>query len=218
MMQHRAMDGVAIGGFGSQSFDDRMRRIRDAQLEEGALVAMNGRIMGASVPWFALRVWTGREKAVEKALSDADVLALVPMRKGPDLRRRHRVIEGTMMPVIHGYVLVQMVAEPAFLTGLLAVEHVIEVLGGMDRPRRVSAEEISKFKALAEGGAYDWEKVSRVIFRIGEKVRIKDGPFGGLPAEVVTCRSDGRGDAVVMISIFHSEVPATIPLALLEKL
>ena len=79
MMQHRAMDGVAmvitdraierreraIGSFHARA--DRFARIGQA---------------GESDPWFALRVMTGCEKAVEKALTDRAVEALVPMRKG----------------------------------------------------------------------------------------------------------------------------------------
>ncbi len=108
-----------------------MRRITDGMLDEGALVTLNCRINGGKAPWFALRVWTGREKVVGDALTTMGVRSLVPMRKGPDLRRRHRVIPGTMMPVIHGYVLVQMLPQPEYLAGLQGLEHAIDVLGGV---------------------------------------------------------------------------------------
>ncbi|MDI6838916.1 MAG: transcription termination/antitermination NusG family protein, partial [Rhizobiaceae bacterium] len=99
MMQHRAMNGVAIATCARSSFDEM-----EARLE---MLEMASRIIHADSPWFALRVMTGREFVVQDALEVLGITSLVPQRKGPDLRRRHRVIPGTMQPVIYGYVLVQ---------------------------------------------------------------------------------------------------------------
>ncbi|WP_244514675.1 transcription termination/antitermination protein NusG [Ensifer sp. LCM 4579] len=207
---------IAVGS--GDRFRDRMRRITDGMLDEGALVTINCRINGGKVPWFALRVWTGREKAVENALDAIGINSLVPMRKGPDLRRRHRLIEGAMMPVIHGYVLVQMMPRAEYLAGLQGIDHAIDVLGGCERPMRISDEEVSRFNALARDGVYDWERPVDLVLKAGERVLITAGPFGGLTATVVTPSKKGRGDVVVSISFMGGEVPVTVPLALLKKL
>lgn len=218
MMQHREITGAPIANGIVERFDDRMRRIAASILDEGALVTTNCRINAGKCPWFALRVWTGREKAVEKELDQMGVRSLVPMRKGPDLRRRHRVIEGVMMPVIHGYVLVQMVSQPEYLAGLLSVEHAIEVLGGCDRPMRISDAEVSRFNALASSGAYDAERHIDLVLREGEPVFITAGPFCDQKAIVVTPNRKERGDVVVAIKFMGGDVPVTVPLALLRKL
>lgn len=218
MMQHRGMVGAPIASQSGDRFDERMRRITDGLLDEGALVTVNCRISGGKVPWFALRVWTGREKSVEKALESVGVRSLVPMRKGPDLRRRHRVIEGAMMPVIHGYVLVQMLQQPEYLAGLQGLEHAIDVLGGCERPMRVSDKEVSRFNALAVDGAYDSERPVDLLVTAGEPVWITAGPFNNQKAIVVTPNRKGRGDVVVAIDFMGGEVPVTVPLALLRKL
>lgn len=219
MMQHRELVGSPIANVGRDGFRERMRRITDSMLDEGALVTLNCRINGGRAPWFALRVWTGREKAVEEALGTMGVRSLVPMRKGPDLRRRrHRVIEGTMMPVIHGYVLVQMLQQPEYLAGLQGLEHAIDVLGGCERPMRISDKEVSRFNALALGGTYDSERPIDLLVTAGEPVWITAGPFNNQKGIVVTPNRKGRGDVVVAIDFMGGEVPVTVPLALLRKL
>nr|CAD6412909.1 antitermination protein NusG [Rhizobium sp. Q54] len=218
MMQHRTMEGVLVAIPKRESFEERMQRITDSLLQEGALVTLNCRINGGRAPWFALRVWTGREKAVENALDGMGIRALVPMRKGPDLRRRGRLIEGPMMPVIHGYVLVQMLPKAEYLAGLQGVEHAIDVLGGCEKPVRLSHAEVSRFNVLAESGNYDAERVVDLVLHAGERVLVTDGPFSGLSANVVTPSRKGRGDVVVSIRIMGGDVPVTVPLAMLRKL
>ncbi|KOF17874.1 antitermination protein NusG [Ensifer adhaerens] len=218
MMQHRGITGQPIATRTGDRFEDRMRRITDSMLDEGALLTLNCRISGGKAPWFALRVWTGREKTVESTLEEMGVRSLVPMRKGPDLRRRHRVIEGTMMPVIHGYVLVQMFARAEYLAGLQGVEHAIEVLGGCEKPMRISDKEVSRFNGLADGGTYDFARPIDIVVSAGERVRLTAGPFANFNAVVVTPNRTGRGDVVVSISILGGDVPVTVPLALLRKL
>jgi transcriptional antiterminator NusG len=218
IMQRSTFTGSPIALHGHDRFDDRMRRITDGLLDEGALVTTNCRINGGKAPWFALRVWTGRERDVEKALDAMGIKSLVPMRKGPDHRRRGRVIEGAMMPVIHGYVLVQMIARAEYLGGLQGVEHVIGVLGGCDRPMRLSDKEISRFNALARNGDYDWERPVTLAVKAGEPVSITAGPFCDRKATVVTPSRNGRGDVVVSIDFMGGQVPVTVPLALLRKL
>lgn len=212
MMQHRGLTGRLIGAGRPSGFEETERRIRMERIASGVAVTH------ADSPWFALRCWTGRETAVDNNLKELGVTALVPMRKGPDLRRRGRVIEGRMMPVIHGYVLVQMDASPVLLDALKAVEHVIEVLGGCLNPKRLSAAEVNDFRAMAERGVYDWERDRGVVFVKDEKVRIVDGLFGGLIGVVVSARNDRRGDAVVSIDVMGRETPVTLPLAMLEKI
>jgi transcriptional antiterminator NusG len=218
MMQHKELVGSPIANDGNDGFRERMRRITDSMLDEGALVTLNCRINGGKAPWFALRVWTGREKAVEKTLEEMGIRSIVPMRKGPDYRRRGRIIRGQMVPVIHGYVLVQLLPRPEYLTGLQGVEHAIDVLGGCERPRRLSDAEVNRFNTLACGGEYDFERPADIVVGAGDRVLITAGPFGSLSAEVVTPNRNRRGDVVVSISIMGGQVPVTVPLALLERL
>lgn len=212
MMQHRGLKGVAIATRSGSSFDHVEREARLELLERAA------RIIGADSPWFALRVMTGRELAVQEALEVLGINSLVPMRKGPDLRRRHRVIPGSLQPVIYGYVLVQSHPLPDILVAFKGLDDVIGVLGGAEKPMRVTASEINRFKAMAEAGLYDWEKPCGLVVAAGDRVKMSAGPFEGWAGVVVTPNSKGKGDAVVMINLMGGEIPMTVPLAILEKL
>jgi transcription termination/antitermination protein NusG len=212
MMQHRGFTGVAIATRSRASFDDLEREARLEALERAS------RIINPESPWFALRVMTGKEVAVQEALEVLGITSLVPMRKGPDLRRRHRVIPGSLQPVIYGYVLVQSDPAPDVLVSFKGLDDVIGVLGGAEKPMRVTASEIKCFKAMADAGLYDWEKPCGLIVAAGDRVRTTDGPFSGFIATVVTPNGKGKGDVVISVDIFGRETPVTVPLVILEKL
>lgn len=210
MMQHNKLDGMPVAVGGGDRFEDRMRRIRDEMLHFATVKAKD------DSPWFAVRVMTGREKAVNSVLQDAKIEALVPMRRGPEYRRRGRVIPPSDIPVMTGYVLVRFVAcDEAFLA-IKGLEHVIDVLGGCSSPHRIPDTQIKKFKALADTGKLDWSKPT-VKFRKGEEVRVSDGPFAAFCGKIITCRADGVGDAVVELTMFGRLTPVLMPLAILEK-
>ncbi|WP_197433306.1 transcription termination/antitermination protein NusG [Agrobacterium vitis] len=210
MMQHKTVAGVPVGMMvrGGNDRADRQARI--------GLLLRSTEI--AHQRWFAARVMTGREKTVENQLGEFGVQALVPMRKGPDLRRRHRVIPGQMMPVIHGYVLIKLPLDGQVLAGLRAVDHFISLVGGFDNPLPLTEVEVMRFKALADDGTYDWERNTGKSFWRGERVQMYDGPFAGMKGEVVSCRSDGKGDVVVLVEMFGGIVPVTVPIAFCEKM
>jgi len=82
MMQHDKFDGVPIGEARPERFEEKMRRIRADMLHAATCNARG------DSPWFAVRVMSGREIAVKNDLEAAGIEALVPMRKGPEYRRR----------------------------------------------------------------------------------------------------------------------------------
>lgn len=210
MMQHDKFEGVLIGEPRTERFEERMRRIRADMLHAATLRA------GDDSPWFAVRVMSGREIAVKNALDDAGVEALVPMRKGPEYRRRGRIIPPVSIPVMTSYVLVRFIPHTEAFLGIRSIEHVIDMLGGCISPRYIPNTEVIRFKALADDGSLDWEKPT-LVFRKGEQVRVKDGPFASFFGTIVSCRNDGKGDAVVEMTIFSGMTPVLMPLAILEK-
>jgi len=214
-MQHRAMDGMAIV-ITDKAIERRDRAIEGfhARADRFAMIMQ----AGESDPWFALRVMTGFEKAVENALTERAVEALVPMRKGKSWERRGRKIEGKMMPVIHGYVLVRFSADIYAFETVSTVDKVIGFLRAGEQPKRISHSEVRHFHHRAVEGKYDWQAISEIRLNAGDKVRMTDGPFVGLTAEVVTPNRKGQGDVVVMVSILGGDVPVTAPIAILEKL
>lgn len=210
MMQHNKFEGMPVAVDMGERFDDRMRRIKADMLHAATLRTRD------DSPWFAVRVMSGREIAVKNSLEDAGVEAVVPMRQGPEYRRRGRVIPAKMIPVMTSYVLVRFMASDEAFLGIQGVEHVIGILGGCINPHRVSHSEVSRFKALADAGSLNWERPT-VVFRQGETVRVVDGPFASFVGKIISCRDDGKGDAVVELDMFGRPTPVLMPLAIIEK-
>ncbi|WP_049777372.1 MULTISPECIES: transcription termination/antitermination protein NusG [Rhizobium/Agrobacterium group] len=207
MMQLNQISGVVIGSGVSND-----RRIK---LESLALGRAD---CGLVRRWFAVRVASGREKAVEKALDGYGIEALVPLRRIPERRRGRCVFPERWVPVIHGYVLVCLPVNGVILAGLLGVDGVSGVIGGYDNPKPILAKEVNVFKELAVCGAYDLDAPVDIILQVGERCRVVNGPFSGFAAEVISGGTRGRGDVVVSVEILGAQVPVTMPLAMLGKL
>lgn len=207
-MQHNTWCGTPIGK-GRDS--DQGRTIKLDRLAAEANRTVSGRV------WYAARVWTGRELSVQKALAELDIETSIPMRMGPELRRRGRVIPSQPMPAIHGYVIVRMPPDGAVLAALTAIEHFIEIVGGYENPMPIPNEDVKRFKALADEGLYDWDREVERRFKVGDKASIVGGLFYGASCEIISCRDDGLGDAVVLVSLLGKTVPMTVPLAILEE-
>lgn len=215
MMQHRAIEGRVIE-ITERALAKRERAICNHTSREDELY----RVMaaGESDPWFAIRVMTGCEQAVEKDLQTYSIEALVPMRKGKTWERRGRKIEGRPMPVIHGYVLVRFMPDIYAMQAICSVDKVIGFLRAGEEPKRISHSEVKRFYQRAMAGEYDW-KATKLTFAVGEKVRITDGPFQGHVAEVVTPEGRKDGDLIVVtVEMFGTQLPVNLPIALVEKL
>lgn len=216
-MQHRfnGFDGkVSMKGIMqlSKLADDQVIRARE-------VAAASRRVADESAEaavWVCLQVDSGREMTVEKVLNDAKIYAVVAMRKGPEMRRRHKKLPPQDMPVLNGYVPVRCVSTPEAMRGLKGFDYVRGVVGGWDNPRCVAIQEMTSFNEKAARGEYDFTRPAG-LFRKGQKVEVTEGPFHLLKGEIISCRTDGCGDAVVEIVLLGRPVPVLLPLALLRR-
>jgi transcriptional antiterminator NusG len=210
MMQHNKFDGVPVGVYGGDKFEDRMRRIRRESLGAAAKRADD------DSPWYTLRVMSGREKAVKNFLDEASIEAMMPMRMGPEIRRRGRILPAKPLPVMTGYLFARCVRSDEAVIGFLGVEHVTGLLGGSLTPHMVSNKDVRRFNEMAEQGDFDWERPTKG-FKKGQIVRVRAGAFKSFCGLIVTCNADGTGDAVIEMEMFSGKIPVLIPLANLEK-
>ncbi|KNY18223.1 hypothetical protein AKG11_03535 [Shinella sp. SUS2] len=209
-MQHRSLSGVFLDALGDVRYDDRFRDIAEDNLRAATLRARS------DSRWFVLRVAYGRETSVEKSLVAIGIEAMVPVRKGPEYRRRGRIIPPSLLPVMTGYVLVRCLHSHEAMLGLKAVEHVVDVLGTCERPHMIPNDEAVGFMERALAGDFDWGKPAG-FFKAGMKVRFQSGPFARMKGIIISCREDGKGDAVIEVDMFGSRLPVLAPLAFLEK-
>lgn len=166
--------------------------------------------------WFCLKIMGTREFAVEEALKKAGVEALVPAAKGEEIRRRRRVVEAPLVPVLRGYVLVRCVPSAAAMAGLRRFERVLDIVGTAEKPFRVPEKFVSKFISKVEDGAYDHRPPSPTEYRLGERVKVVDGPFASFPAEVVSQDMEGNR-LTVEVEIFGRPTPVDLDVAQVEK-
>lgn len=168
-------------------------------------------------PWLALEIAFGKEMAVEESMSEHGIEALIPMRMGKERRRRRQIIPAKLEPIMVGYSLARCIITNDTLHALLSFDGVKSVVGGCDQPHLIGSNIVRTFKQKATTGHYDYERPAH-LFRIGNKVTIKEGIFANFTGQIVTCNRDGKGDAVVEISMFGGLTPAIVPLAMLEVL
>ncbi|MBZ5760265.1 KOW motif-containing protein [Rhizobium sp. VS19-DR104.2] len=167
--------------------------------------------------WYCLQVRVGSEGTVEKVLLNADVETLI-VRSGEEKivnRGRVRTVSGRV--VIAGYILIRCLPLPQAMMGLLAVEHVIGIVGGAVKPYRADDNSIERFKAMALEGKYDHGGNFDHDFHLQEVVKVTDGPFAGFPGTVIAI-DDERGRVRVEVGIFGRPTPVELVLAQIEKI
>lgn len=167
--------------------------------------------------WFCLRVTTGFEMDVENYLVEEGVEALVVRSNPQEVRRRRRIRIIPGRAILRGYVMVRCLALPAAIMGLLSVDNVLEILGGPVNPYRAPDEEINNFKMMALDGKYDIADESLGGFKVGDEVRITDGPFAWFPG-IVTAIDEEDSSCIVEVGIFGRANPINLALAAIQKL
>ncbi|WFS01605.1 transcription termination/antitermination protein NusG [Rhizobium tumorigenes] len=224
-MQHKRGDFQIDGRVSSECW----RRSNNAsglmRIQIGALSMASRRVVARIIrdepdmkpAWYCLQVRVGSEGTVEKVLLDADVETLI-VRSGEEKivnRGRVRIVSGRV--VIAGYILIRCLPLPQAMMGLLAVKHVIGIVGGADRPYRADDKSIDRFKMMALEGKYDHQGKFDHDFELEEVVKVTDGPFAGFPGKV-TAIDDERGRVRVEVGIFGRPTPVELVLAQIEKI
>ena len=214
MMQDKVLNGTPIV-ISDHALAKQDRAIEAWRLGRERLRAASTHAADDS-PWFAFRVMTGKELAVESLLKREGIECLVPLRKGKEIRRRGRVMLPTI-PVMMGYVLVRFELSNAAIAGIVRFDQVVGIVGGGLQPRAISHCEVKAFEDRAKNGWFDWSKRFTSLKR-NVRVVVTHGPFKGAKGIVVSARSDGLGDAVVEFNADEKIPAALLPLAILEKL
>jgi transcriptional antiterminator RfaH len=112
---------------------------------------------------------------------DAGFEVYQPREKAMKVRRRKRV--EVVDPLFVGYVFVRFDVWLDDWQRLLDVRGVEDVLSNCDRPSRIADVTIEALRRAEGAGAFDRTPDSSP-FKIGELVRIAEGPFAGLHARI----------------------------------
>lgn len=173
--------------------------------------------------WYVVHAYSGMEKSVARALRDRVDRAgmqdkfgqiLVPTEEVVEMRNGQRTI--TERRFFPGYVLVEMDMTDDTWHLVKSTAKVTGFVGGQgNRPAPISDKEVEKIMAQMQEGV---EKPRpKVLFEVGEMVRVKDGPFTDFNGNVEEVNYE-KSRVRVSVTIFGRATPVELEFGQVEKL
>jgi transcriptional antiterminator NusG len=171
--------------------------------------------------WYVIQTYVGFEHRVKTALERKIQTAgknnlfgeiFVPTEKVMDLiRGKRQTVERRLFP---GYVLAQIAFNEESWNLLRSIPKVIGLLGqGPDVPSVIPEEDIRKIVQQVETGMA--APRPRVLFVVGENVRVVDGPFRDFTGTVESINSN-RSRVRVALSVFGRPTPVDLDFIQVE--
>ncbi len=171
--------------------------------------------------WYTLHVYSSMEKSAFNALKDRidrsefkDLFGelLLPTEKVEEIRNGKKVTsERRLYP---GYIFIQMVVNDDTWHLVKNTPRVMEFLGG-NRPTRIPESDIARIKGTVAEGV---EKPKpKVLFELGETVRVKEGAFADFNGRVDEVNYD-KSRLKVLVSIFGRQTPVDLSFDEVEKI
>ena len=169
--------------------------------------------------WYVIHCYSGYENKVKRNLeSRIESMAMqgyifqvvVPSEEEIELRDgKRRTVERRIFP---GYILVQMLMTDDSWYVVRNTPGVTGFVGSGNKPIPLRHEEVDKIMKRMEA---ETPKV-RVSFRVGETVRIVDGPFTDFMGTVDEINTD-RGRVKILVSFFGRETPVELDFLQVER-
>jgi transcriptional antiterminator NusG len=172
--------------------------------------------------WYVVHAYSGFEKSVQRALVERIARAnmqdkfgqiLVPVEEVVEMRGgQKRVSERKFFP---GYVLVEMDMDDDSWHLVKNTAKVTGFIGGTAmRPTPISDKEVEKIMQQVQDGV---EKPRpKILFEVGEVVRIKEGPFTDFNGNVEDVNYE-KSRLHVSVSIFGRATPVELDFSQVEK-
>jgi transcriptional antiterminator NusG len=171
--------------------------------------------------WYVVHTFSGFEQKVKAALEErvrsmgkAEQFGeiLVPVEKVMELvKGKKKTSSRKFFP---GYILVQMDLDDETWHVVKETPKVTGFVGGTTNPAPVSEEEVKAITQQMEEGAV--KPKPRVLFSVGESVKVVDGPFVDFNGIVEEVRPD-KGKLRVLISIFGRATPVELDFVQVER-
>lgn len=172
--------------------------------------------------WYVVHAYSGFEKSVQRALTERIARSdlqekfgqiLVPVEEVVEMRGGQKsVTERKFFP---GYVLVEMEMEDDTWHLVKSTPKVTGFVGGVgNKPTPITDKEVDKLMhQMAEGVEKPRPKV---LFEVGEMVRVKDGPFTDFNGSVESVNYE-KNRLHVSVTIFGRATPVELEFSQVEK-
>jgi len=171
--------------------------------------------------WYVVHALSGYEQKAKAALEERiktlgkqDLFGeiLVPAEKVVELiKGKKKTSSRKFFP---GYLLVQMELNDETWHIVKGTPKVTGFVGGSTHPPSISEEEVKEIAHQMEEGAV--KPRPRVLFSVGESVKVVDGPFVDFNGVVEEVRPD-KGKLRVLISIFGRATPVELEVVQVER-
>ena len=172
--------------------------------------------------WYVVHVYSGMEKCVHKAMLERIERAGLQASFGQVLVPSEEVVESkggqksiSERRIFPGYVLVEMELTDETWHVIKNTPRVTGFLGGSgNRPTPISEKEVAKILAQMEEGVE--RPRPKVLFEVGEMVRVKDGPFADFNGNVEEVNYE-KSKVRVSVAIFGRSTPVELDFSQVEK-
>ncbi len=172
--------------------------------------------------WYVVHAYSGFEKSVQRALidrvnrsgmQDSFGQILVPVEEVIEMRNGQKTV--TERKFYPGYVLVEMEMNDESWHLVKSTPKVTGFVGGTaNKPAPISEKEVAKIMQQMQEGV---EKPRpKVLFEIGEVVRVKEGPFTDFHGSVEDANYE-KNKLRVSVTIFGRATPVELDFAQVEK-
>jgi len=172
--------------------------------------------------WYVVHAYSGFEKSVKRALDERIVRAgmqdkfaqvLVPVEEVMEMRNGQKVT--TERKFFPGYVLVEMEMDDESWHLVKSTPKVTGFIGGTaNKPAPISPQEVEKIMQQMQEGV---EKPRpKVLFEVGETVRVKEGPFTDFNGSVESVNYE-KSRLHVSVTIFGRATPVELEFGQVEK-
>ena len=172
--------------------------------------------------WYVVHAYSGFEKSVQRALidrvnrsgmQDSFGQILVPVEEVVEMRGGQKTV--TERKFFPGYVLVEMEMNDESWHLVKSTPKVTGFVGGTaNKPAPISEKEVEKIMQQMQEGV---EKPRpKVLFEIGEVVRVKEGPFTDFHGSVEDANYE-KNKLRVSVTIFGRATPVELDFAQVEK-
>lgn len=172
--------------------------------------------------WYVVHAYSGFEKSVQRALveriarsgmQDKFGQVLVPVEEVVEMRGGQKAI--TERKFFPGYVLVEMDMDDESWHLVKSTPKVTGFVGGTaTKPTPITAKEVEKILQQVQEGV---EKPRpKILFDVGEMVRVKEGPFTDFNGTVESVNYE-KSRLHVSVTIFGRATPVELEFGQVEK-
>ncbi|HXH71271.1 MAG TPA: transcription termination/antitermination protein NusG [Mariprofundaceae bacterium] len=171
--------------------------------------------------WYVVQTYSGFEDKVQKAIRENAERAGLAEQFGEILVPREEVVElkggqkvTSSRKFFPGYILVEMEMNDQTWHIVKGTKQVSGFLGASGKPRPMPQKEVDALRRQIEEGIE--HPKPKIMFDIGEAVRVIDGPFASFNGVVEEVLED-KAKLKVSVSIFGRPTPVELDYVQVEK-